>query len=79
MGSLLASGVLRVGYAGASIFIATQASHMPRKSLVGAPGDYGPKVADATFPARDDGVHIKGWFILGVLPDVRLTADARRT
>lgn len=72
---LLVSCLLTLGYAGVSTYIATSLIYEPQKALVGTPGKYDLAFQYVTFPARDDGVRIKGWFIPGVLPDGRLTVD----
>lgn len=72
---LLVSGVLTLGYTGVSTYIATKLVYEAPKAVVGTPSQYGLKFAYVTFPAREDGVRLKGWFIPGVLSDGRLTAD----
>lgn len=72
---LLVSCLLTLGYAGVSTYIATQLAYVPQKALVGTPANFGLAFKEVTFPAREDGVRLKGWFIPGVLPDGRLTAD----
>lgn len=72
---LLVSGLLTLSYVGISSYIATKLVYEPQKALVGNPAKLGLSYANVTFPAREDGVQLKGWFIPGVLSDGRLTAD----
>ncbi len=72
---LAISGLLAFGYTGISTYIATKLAYRPQMALTSSPAQYGLKFAYVAFPAREDGLQIKGWFIPGVLPDGRLTAD----
>ncbi|HEU0028319.1 MAG TPA: alpha/beta fold hydrolase, partial [Ktedonobacterales bacterium] len=72
---LAISGLLSLSYAGISTYIATKLVYRAQTPVTGTPARYGLNYAYVTFPARDDGLQIKGWFIPGVLRDGRLTAD----
>jgi uncharacterized protein len=72
---LFVSSLLSLGYVGVSTYIATKLVYRPQTPVTGTPAQYGLKFAYVTFPAREDSLQIKGWFIPGVLPDGRLTAD----
>lgn len=72
---LLISGILTLGYAGISTYIAAKLVYRAQTPLVGNPGQFGLGYTNVTFPARGDGVQIRGWIIPGVLPDGKLTDD----
>lgn len=72
---LLVVCLLAFGYAGISTYIATKLIYEPQMPLAGTPSKYGLVFHYVTFPAREDGIQLKGWFIPGVLPDGRLTVD----
>lgn len=72
---LILSGLTTLGYTGVSTYMATQLVYAAPKAVRQTPAALGLTYRDVTFSARDDGVRIRGWFIPGVLPDGRLTAD----
>ncbi len=72
---LIISGLATISYASISVYIAMKLVYQTPLPLAGNPGQFGLEYADVTFPARSDGVQIKGWVIPGVLPDGRLTDD----
>jgi fermentation-respiration switch protein FrsA (DUF1100 family) len=72
---LVVTGLATFGYAGVSTYIATKLVYIPPIPLAGNPGDAGLAYTNVIFPARVDGVQIKGWVIPGVLPSGRLTDD----
>ncbi|HEX9037470.1 MAG TPA: alpha/beta fold hydrolase [Ktedonobacterales bacterium] len=72
---LIVSGLAMFSYAGVSYYIATKLAYAAPQPLAGNPGEYGLEYAGVSFPAREDGVLIKGWVIPGVLPDGRYTDD----
>ncbi len=67
--------VLAGGYAAISIYIATRLVHRPPLPVKTTPASLGLQYRDITFPSREDGVQLRGWFIPGVLPDGQLTAE----
>ena len=72
---LLISGVATLVYMGISTYGATSLVYRAQLPLSGNPGQYGLTYTYITFPARGDGLEIKGWVIPGVLPDGRRTDD----
>lgn len=75
VGLLIVSGALTLGY---TAICATLGALLPNETHiqpVGTPAIYGLKYKDVTFPAREDQVQLRGWFIPGVLPDGTLTAQ----
>ncbi|HEY7975073.1 MAG TPA: alpha/beta fold hydrolase, partial [Ktedonobacterales bacterium] len=72
---LILSGALTFGYAGASTYAASLLVYRAQLPLSGDPSQSGLTYTDITFPARGDGLQIKGWVIPGVLPSGRLTDD----
>ena len=77
VGALLAlAGVFAFGYAGLSTYAATQVVYTPPTPITQTPASIGLAYQNVTFPARGDGLTLRGWFIPGVLPDGSLT-DAR--
>lgn len=73
--ALTVTGLMSFGYAGVSTYIATRLVYTPQVPLSGNPGDAGLAYTNITFPARVDGLLLKGWVIPGVLPGGRLTDD----
>ncbi|HEV2238510.1 MAG TPA: alpha/beta hydrolase [Ktedonobacterales bacterium] len=71
--ALLLAGLLTFAYGGVSIYIATQIAWTTPKAIQYTPADFGLKYSSITFPAREDGVPISGWFIPGILPGGKLT------
>src|SRR5271165_5937630 len=72
---LIFASVLSFGYAALSLVVAKELIYVPQTPLSGNPGDLGLQYQNITFPSRDDGVRIQGWFIPGVLPNGNLTAQ----
>ncbi len=72
---LIVAGLAFFSYAGISTYIASKLVYATPIPLSGTPGQYGLTYTNITFPARIDGVKIRGWLIPGVLPDGRLTLD----
>jgi fermentation-respiration switch protein FrsA (DUF1100 family) len=71
--ALLLAGALTGVYAALSIYIATRLVYEKPKTIQYTPADYGLKYTSVTFPAREDGVQLSGWFIPGLLPGGKLT------
>src|SRR2546423_2416152 len=69
------TGLLTVGYVGISSYIAEELVYEAPKPILRTPANLGLRFASVSFPSRDDNISLKGWFIPGVLPDGRLTAD----
>jgi fermentation-respiration switch protein FrsA (DUF1100 family) len=72
---LLVTGLATVGYAGLSVYIATRLVYVPQLPIKRTPADRGLAYRPVTFPAREDGVELRGWFVPGVLPGGQLTAQ----
>jgi fermentation-respiration switch protein FrsA (DUF1100 family) len=73
---LLLTGALTFGYAAISVYAARKiAVAGARIPITSTPANLGLAYRNITFPAREDGVMLKGWFIPGVLPDGRLTTN----
>ncbi len=72
---LIVSGILTLAYSGLSIYIATQLVYAPQKSIYATPASLGLQFRYVTFPSRGDHVQLRGWFIPGILPGGRLTAQ----
>jgi fermentation-respiration switch protein FrsA (DUF1100 family) len=72
---LIVSGLLTLSYSGVSLYIATQLVYAPQQPISATPASLGLQYRDVTFPSRLDQVPLKGWFIPGVLPGGRLTAQ----
>jgi len=74
-GLLVLSGLLTLGYLGISSYIAEQLVYATPNPIVRTPASLGLRFANVIVPSRDDQISLRGWFIPGVLPDGRLTAD----
>src|ERR1700687_3821300 len=74
-GLMILAGLLTLGYVGISSYIAEQLVYESPKPIVKTPASLGLRFANVSFPSRNDHITLKGWFIPGVLPDGRLTAD----
>lgn len=72
---LIVSGALTLGYASVSIYMATQLVYTPPIPIATTPANLGLEYRDVSFPAHDDHVLLRGWFIPGVLHDGRLTSQ----
>src|SRR5205823_13115419 len=71
---LIVSVIVTMAYTALSIYIATQLVHVPQKPLYDTPASLGLQFKYVTFPSRVDQVQLKGWYILGVLPNGPLTS-----
>src|SRR2546428_6034362 len=74
-GLLVLSGLLTLASVGIWSYSAEELVYETPKPIVRTPAYLGLRFADVTVPSRDDHINLKGWFIPGVLPDGRLTAD----
>jgi fermentation-respiration switch protein FrsA (DUF1100 family) len=72
---LIVSGVLSYAFAGIAVYATTQLVYTPPLPITRTPADLGLGYRAITFPARVDGVRLRGWFIPGILPDGRLTSQ----
>src|SRR5438067_6365428 len=72
---LTTPAVLTLGYAGISTFVATRLAYAPPEPVTTTPAALGLDFRAVTFGSRDDGVSLRGWFIPGLLPDGRMTAQ----
>lgn len=69
------STLMSLAYAGLSTEMAATLAGENPKPVLTTPGNLGLAYRDVSFPAREDHVLIRGWFIPGVLPTGKLTAD----
>ncbi len=72
---LIVSVVVTTAYTALSIYIATQLVYVPQKPIYATPASLGLQFKYVSFPSREDQVQLKGWFIPGVLPGGKLTAQ----
>ena len=72
---LIVAGTFSVGYLGISSYVAEQLVYRTPTPIHRTPASLGLHFKDITFPSRGDHLAIRGWFIPGVRPDGRLTAD----
>ena len=72
---LIVSALVTTLYVGLSLYISTQLAYVPQTSLYATPAKFGMQFRDVTFPSRVDQVQLKGWFIPGVLPNGKQTAQ----
>jgi len=72
---VLITTVVTFGYSGLCAYVATRLVYIPQTPVTQTPTAYGLAYRDVTFPSRIDHVMLKGWFIPGVLPHGRLTAQ----
>src|SRR5260370_28920659 len=72
---LIISGILTFVYAAASMYIATQVVKQKPLALAGTPAQFQLDYRDVVFPARDDHLLLRGWFIPGVLPNGQQTTQ----
>jgi pimeloyl-ACP methyl ester carboxylesterase len=70
---LVISGLLTFVYASATTYIATLVVQQHPLALQGSPADYQMDFRAVVFPARTDGLMLRGWFIPGLLPDGQQT------
>jgi fermentation-respiration switch protein FrsA (DUF1100 family) len=55
------------------VYVATQLAYEAPKPITETPAKYQLQYRDVSFPAREDGVKLKGWFVPGELSGGRLT------
>src|SRR6266568_9270952 len=67
-GLLLTVGVLSLAYASASVYVAIRVVHADPLPVLQTPAAFG-------LSFREDHLAVRGWFLPGVLPDGRLTAE----
>src|SRR5690242_874383 len=72
---LMLSGVLAFGYTGAALSMATKLVYATPHRAARTPASLGLDYREVAFPARADGITLRGWLIPGVLADGRLTLD----
>lgn len=72
---LILSGMLAFGYTGVALSIATKLVYATPHTAARTPASVGLNYREVTFPARVDGVTLRGWLIPGVLADGQLTLD----
>lgn len=72
---LALSTVLTMSYAAVGIYLATRIEALERQPIYATPALFGLQYKDVTFPSREDGLQLKGWFIPGVLPNGHLTTQ----
>jgi fermentation-respiration switch protein FrsA (DUF1100 family) len=73
--ALILTCVMTFVYTGLSVYVATQLAYEPPKPIAVTPAQYQLQYREVSFPAREDGVRLKGWFIPGILSGGRLTAS----
>ena len=73
--SLIFLGIVSFLYTGIIGFVATRIAYAAPQPVTRTPADFGLDYRNVTFSSRYDSVQLRGWFIPGVLPDGRLTAD----
>lgn len=73
--ALIISSAVTFGYAGISLYLATQLVYVPQQPITSTPADLGLSYQNVAFPSRGDQVMLRGWFIPGVQPDGSLTAQ----
>jgi fermentation-respiration switch protein FrsA (DUF1100 family) len=71
---LILTSVITFLYAGVSLYVASQLGYAAPLPITETPAKYRLQYRDVTFPAREDGVRLKGWFVPGELSGGRLTA-----
>jgi uncharacterized protein len=72
---LLTAGFLSFGYVGVASYIAEELVYAAPTAIDKTPASLGLRFAYVNFPSRQDHLTLRGWFIPGVLPNGRLTAD----
>jgi uncharacterized protein len=70
---LILTSVITFIYVGLSVYVATQLAYETPKPITETPAKYQLQYLDVSFPAREDGVKLKGWFVPGELSGGRLT------
>lgn len=74
-GLLIFTGLISLLYAAIALYFAPQAVYKQPVAITMTPAMYGLAYQNVTFASRVDHVRLEGWFIPGVLPNGRLTAD----
>jgi uncharacterized protein len=72
---LVISGVLAFLYAGVSIYLALILSYVPPQPITRTPSSLGLSYRSVSFLSRQDHLLLRGWFMPGILPNGRLTAE----
>ncbi|WIG59111.1 MAG: hypothetical protein OJF49_001858 [Ktedonobacterales bacterium] len=72
---LILTGLLTFSYTGLSAYLSMRLVAYQPLALTTTPAALGLDYRDVTFPAREDGVKLRGWLIPGLLPDGRQTLD----
>jgi uncharacterized protein len=72
---LMLCGMVTFGYAGAALSIATKLVYATPHAATRTPAALGLDYREVTFPARTDGLTLRGWLIPGILANGRLTLD----
>src|SRR5947209_2727136 len=67
--------VITLLYAGICAYIAYRVEDAPPLPITRTPAAFGLAYRDVTFSSRSDHLHLRGWFIPGILPGGRLTAQ----
>ncbi len=62
-------------YMGVMAYVASRVEYSPPLPITQTPASFGLSYRDVTFYSRVDHIRLRGWFIPGVLPDGRLTAQ----
>ncbi|HEU5383583.1 MAG TPA: alpha/beta hydrolase [Ktedonobacteraceae bacterium] len=72
---ILLLGVFSFLYAGISVYAAVRIEYTPPLLITRTPAAFGLQYQVVTFSSRIDHLRLRGWFIPGILPDGRLTAQ----
>jgi len=72
---LIVTGLLTLAYSGISAYVASQMVYETPKPIVRTPASLGLAYRAVSFTSRGDNLQLRGWFIPGVLPSGKLTAD----
>lgn len=72
---LVISGIVAFLYAAGSIYVTLILAYRTPLPITKTPADFGLSYRSVTFLSRDDHLVLRGWFIPGILPDGRMTAD----
>src|SRR5579863_7557840 len=75
IGLLILTSIVTFAYASISVYVATQLAYVPPTPLYATPASMGVTYRDVTFRSREDSLQLRGWFIPGVLPNGKLTAQ----
>jgi uncharacterized protein len=72
---LAVSIVLVILYMGVMTYVASRVEFSPPPPITQSPASFGLSYRDVTFYSRIDHIRLRGWFIPGILPSGRLTAQ----